>query len=42
MLDIYFVQEHQTESPYDCGVPQFITPLNVRDMETLGIVTEVE
>lgn len=42
MLDIYFVQEHQTESPHDCGAPQFITPLNVRDMKTLGIVTEVE
>lgn len=42
MLDIYFVQEHQTESPHDCGAPQFITPLNVFDMDTLGIVTEVE
>ena len=24
------------------GAPQFITPLNVFDMKTLGIVTEVE
>ncbi|MBO5729860.1 MAG: hypothetical protein J6R67_01550, partial [Treponema sp.] len=27
---------------FNGGAPQFITPLNVRDMETLGIVTEVE
>ena len=27
---------------FDSGVPQFITPLNVFGMETLGIVTEVE
>ena len=24
------------------GAPQFLTPLNVCDMKTLGIVTEVE
>lgn len=27
---------------FNGGAPQFITPLNVRDMKTLGIVTEVE
>ena len=27
---------------FNGGAPQFITPLNVRDMKTLGIITEIE
>ena len=32
----------QTVKWFNGGAPQFITPLNVRDMKTLGIITEIE